>query len=157
MPDEHSIEVVAIDAEIKIVGLSYEKLGLPATIESLEKMWAMYGEQYRYRVENAVAPHVDYGINANLLTDRHEYIAGCAVTEIGPIPEDWACFTIPPGKYVKYTSGTMGGLFENHGEIRAWARANGTPIYDGFEIEAYSDGAFDGRAVEMYILFPVKN
>ncbi|MCL1859251.1 MAG: GyrI-like domain-containing protein [Oscillospiraceae bacterium] len=151
-----NIEIIKIDEEIKVIGLSYRKLGLPATVESLEGLWNTYGEKYRNKIENAVVPLVDYGVNAYLLTDKHEYIAGCAVTKIGVLEENWVSFVVPPGKYIKYTCRKMDDLFKNHDEIRAWAKTNGITIYDDFEIEVYPTGAFEGKDVEMCILFPVQ-
>ncbi|MCL2772045.1 MAG: GyrI-like domain-containing protein [Oscillospiraceae bacterium] len=151
-----NIEVITLDEEIKVIGLSYRKLGLPATIESLEGMWNTYGEKYRNRIENALVPPVDYGINAYLLTNKHEYIAGCAVTKIGNLEEIWALFIVPPGKYIKYACRNMEELFKNHDDIRKWAEINGMTIYNGFEIEVYPIGAFEGKDVEMCILFPIQ-
>ncbi|MCL2773457.1 MAG: GyrI-like domain-containing protein [Oscillospiraceae bacterium] len=151
-----NIEVITIEEEIKVIGLSYHKLGLPATIESLEKMWNTYDEKYRNRIENAVVPLVDYGVNAYLLTNKHKYIAGCAVAKIGVLEENWASFVVPTGKYIKYSCRKMEDLFKNHDEIRSWAKTNEIMIYDDFEIEVYPIGAFEGKDVEMYILFPIQ-
>ena len=89
-----NIEVITINKEIKVIGLSYRLLGLPGTIESLNKMWEMYGEKYRHKVNNAVVPFIDYGINANIMGSKHEYIAGCAVTQIDRLDVDCSCFII---------------------------------------------------------------
>jgi len=151
-----NIEVVTVHEEIKVVGLSYKKLGFPGTLESLEKMWSTYGEKYRNRVENAAVPLVDYGISACILTDSHEYITGCSVTEIGDLEENWESFIVPPGKYIKYAARKIETLFENLDTIRAWAKANKIKIYGDFEVEVYPSGAFEGKGVEVYILLPIQ-
>ena len=152
-----TISVTTIDQEIKIIGLSYQKLGLPATVESLEKMWDIYGNQYRGKINNAM-PGIDYGVNACLSTDIHEYIAGCAVTEIGPLHKDWTSYVIPPGRYIKYACRKMSELFENenHRDMRAWAEANGLQVNPDFMVEVYPAGAFDDEDVEVYLLFPIQ-
>ena len=144
------IDIITIEDEIKIIGLSYKKLGLPETIESLEKMWNIYGKKYRHRIKGTVTPLVDYGVNDCLLTDEHEYIAGCAVTEIGELDENWVSFVAPPGKYVRHTSKNTQELFAE--DIGAWAKANGITLNDNFMIEGYPDGYFEGKDVEVYTL-----
>ena len=151
-----TIAIVTVDEEIKVIGLSYQKLGLPSTIASLEKMWDMYGEKYRGNIENAASPPIDYGINARLSTDKHEYIAGCAVTEIGPLGADWASYVVPPGRYIKYASRSMAELFENQDDVKAWAEERGVTLNPDFMVEVYPKGAFDGADVEVYLLFPIQ-
>ena len=149
------IDLVTCDEEIKVIGLSFSKLGLPGTVASLEKMWGVYGENYRGKVKNAVSPLVDYGVNCSLLTDKHEYIAGCAVTEIGPLDENWTSFTVPPGQYVKHTRRKMEDLFKHEKDVMLWAETKGIKINADFMIEVYPAGAFEGKDVEMYTLHPV--
>jgi len=150
--DMISIEVVDLKEEINVVGLSYIKLGLPGTLESLEQMWNIYNEKYRGRVENAAASAIDYGVSACILTNRHEYIAGCAVTEIGVLANDWASFTVPPGKYIKFGPGDIKSVWDNHGNIKTWAKSNGVALNGDFEVEVYPDGV---NGAEMYILQPI--
>ena len=150
-----SFEVVTIKEEIKIIGLSYLLMNLPETIESLNEMWKIYGEKYRGRVDNAVTPLIDYGINANTLSNRHEYIAGCAVTQIGRLDVNWACYIVPPGQYIKNTRRKISELFEHESDVKTWADANSIKIDDNFMVEVYPAGAFDDSGVEVYALHPL--
>jgi len=147
-----SIEIITISEEIKVIGLSYHKLGLPETYESIEGMWKTYSEKYRSRIENTVIPLTDYAVNANLLTDTHEYIAGCAVTEIGVLEENWASFLIPTGKYIKHTSRVTSELHST--DIGAWAKANRVVINRDFMVEVYPDGVFTKDSFN-YVLHPI--
>ena len=151
-----SIEVVTINEEIKVIGLSYGLLGLPGTIESLTKMWEMYGEKYRGKLNNAVTPLVDYGINANTLGAKHEYIAGCAVTQIGRLDVNCVSYIVPTGKYVKHTRCKMEDLFKYENDIKVWAEANKIELDDNFMVEVYPAGAFENLEVEVYTLYPIK-
>jgi len=144
------IEVITVSEEIKIIGLSYRKLGLPSTIESLEKIWNMYNEKYRNNVKNAVIPLMDYGVNDCLLTDTHEYFAGCAVTEIGKLDENWASFVAPKGKYIKHTSHNRAELHST--DIKAWAKANGLKFDENFMLEVYPNGELNEKNVEEFTL-----
>ena len=150
-----NIEVITIKEEIKIVGLSYLLMNLPGTLESLNDMWKMYGEKYRGKVSNAATPPIDYGVNANNLGERHEYIAGCAVTQIGRLDVNWACYIVPPGQYIKHTRQKMSELFEHESDVKAWADANNIKIDDNFMVEVYPAGAFEDGGVEVYTLHPI--
>ena len=149
-----NIEIITLDEEIKIIGLSYHKLGLPETLESIEGMWKTYGEKYRHKIENAVVPLADYAVNANLLTNTDEYIAGCAVTKISELEENWASFLIPPGKYVKHSSRIISELHST--DIQAWAKENGVKINKNFLVEVYPDGVFSEDSLN-YVLHPIQN
>jgi len=149
-----SIEIITISEEIKVIGLSYHKLGLPASLESIESMWKTYNEMYRNRIENTVMPLTDYAVNANLLTDAHEYIAGCAVAEVGVLEEHWASFIIPTGKYIKHASRVTSELHST--DIGAWTKENGVIINRDFMVEVYPDGVFTKEGLN-YVLHPVLN
>ena len=151
-----NIEVVTINEEIKVIGLSQVLLKLPSTLESLTKMWEMYGDKYRGKVNNAVVPIVDYGINANLLGTKHEYIAGCAVTQIGRLDADWSCFIVPPGQYIKHTRHKIPELFEHENHVKAWAETNNIMIAGDFMVEVYPAGPFDNSGVGAYTLHPIQ-
>jgi len=144
-----AIEIITINEEINIIGLSFHKLGLPGTLESIEGMWKMYTERYRKKIVNAINPVTDYAVNANLLTDTHEYIAGCSVTKIGELEENWASFVIPPGRYIKHTSRIVSELHSM--DISAWAKERGIVINKDFMVEVYPDGVFTVDALN-YVL-----
>jgi len=149
-------KIITLDTEIKIIGLSYHKLGLPETIESLTEMWKLYGEKYRRRVPNAVEPPVDYGVNTCLSTKEDEYIAGCAVTEFGELPEDWASFTVPPGRYIKHSRHDIGDLFKYEQVVKVWAEENQIVIGSDCMIEIYPLGAFAEGDSGAYTLYPIQ-
>jgi len=156
--DEHmdkTISLITLDYEIRIIGLSFAKSGLPGTVESLSKMWDMYGERYRNKVKHATAPLIDYGVNCALTTSKHEYIAGCSVTEIGELDANWAPFIVPPGMYIKHSRCKMDDLFKYENDVKVWAETNGYKINEDFMIEVYPSGAFEGKDVEVYALTPV--
>lgn len=67
-------KIVTISEEIKIAGLSQKKSGLPPALESMGKLWKIYGDKYRYNVKNAIEPIVEYAVSLNVVPD---YIAGC--------------------------------------------------------------------------------
>ena len=152
-----NIEVVTICEEIKVIGLSYCLMGLPGTIESLNKMWEIYGEKYRGKINHAVIPLVDYGINTNTLGAKHEYIAGCAVTQIGRLDVDWTCYIVPPGQYIKHTRSIMSELFEHENDVKTWAEANNVMIDGNFMVEVYPMGAFENSGIEVYTLHPIQS
>ena len=153
-----NIEIIKIDEEIKVIGLSFKKLGLSyEEANILEKMWDIYGEKYRNNIKNAVTPLVEYGINICLPESRDEYISGCAVTEITDLDENFISFVIPSGKYMKISChgmDNMSALFEvDSGSL---AEENGVKIDSNFMIEIYPEGAFEGKDVEISILYPTR-
>jgi len=151
-----NIEIVTVNDEIKVIGLSHCLLGMPGTIESLHTMWEMYGEKYRNKIKNAITPLVDYGINANTLGAKHEYIAGCAVTQISRLDINCVSYIVPPGKYIKHTCRNMEDLFKYEDDVKTWAETNKIDIDRNYMVEAYPVGAFDKRDVEVYTLHPIQ-
>jgi len=150
-----NIEIVKLNEEIKVVGLSYRLLGLPETIESLYTMWEMYGEKYRNKIKNAITPLVDYGVNANTLGAKHEYIAGCAVTQIGRLDINCVYYIVPPGQYIKHICRNMEDLFKYENDVKTWAEANKIAIDGNYMVEVYPAGTFENRDVEVYTLYPI--
>jgi predicted transcriptional regulator YdeE len=152
------IEMVYIDEEIKVIGLSFKKLGLSYDEANiLEKMWDIYGEKYRHKVNDAIMPFVDYGINICVpAKNEDEYIAGCAVTKIGDLDEDWISFTIARGTYMKISCNNINNMSELFEVIKEnWAEENGIKIDSSIMIEVYPDGAFEGKDVEVSIMCPI--
>ena len=149
------IEIITIDEEIKIIGLSFKKSGLTRSYESLKKIWDIYGEKHRINIKNAVVPTIEYGVCDCLLTDNHEYIAGCAVTEIGILDENWTSFVVPSGKYVKQTSPKQEYLFTE--DINVWAEKNDIKLNGNFMIEVYPEGVFEGKDIEIFILHQIQD
>lgn len=154
--EKSNTEVITIDEEIKIVGISLQKSGLPISFDSLGKLWDIYGKNYWHKVKNA--PIVEYAVCLNKVPD---YISGCAVTEIGDLEDGWMSFVIPKGKYIKDTFNaetfeklTTEALQKRN--IKKWAKENNIKIHNEFTVEVYPIKTVKGKNVEMYELFPIK-
>lgn len=157
--EKSSTEVITIDKEIKVVGLSLQKSSLPISFDSLGKLWGVYGERYRGKVKNTIIPIVEYAICLNRVPD---YITGCAVMEIEDIEEGCLSYVIQPGKYIKdtFNAETFHQLTAEIMEkrnVKAWAKANNVKINKEFSIEVYPIEAIENHNVEMYTLTPVED
>lgn len=156
--EKSSTEVITINKEIKVVGLSLQKSNLPISFDSLGKLWGLYGDTYRGKVKNAIYPIVEYGICLNKVPD---YITGCAVTGIEDIEDGCLSYIIQPGKYIKdsFNAETFQQLTDEimmKRNVKAWAKANKIKINNEFTIEVYPLEAIENQIVEMYTLTPIK-
>lgn len=156
--EKSNTEIVIINEVINIVGLSLQKSGLPISFDSLGKLWELYGNKYRYKVENASTPIIEYAIALNKIPD---YITGCAVTEIGEMEQGFTSYVIPQGKYIKdtFNAETFKQLVsEKMGKrnVKNWAKKNGVKVNREFTIEVYPIEAVENQCVEMYTLTPIK-
>ena len=156
--EKTSTEVVTIDEEITIVGVSLQKSGLPITFDSLGKLWGVYGKNHRGNERNAIAPITEYAVTLNKIPD---YIAGYAVTEIGELADGWLSFVLPKGRYIKNTFNAetfekLTGEAMGKTNVKKWAKENGVKINPAFTIEAYPIEAIEGTNFEMYTLTPVQ-
>ena len=157
--EKSSTEVITIDKEIKVVGLSLQKSSLPLSFESLEKLWSFYGEKYRGKVKNAIDPVVEYAVCLNKVPD---YITGCSVTDIEDMEEGWNSYIIKQGKYIKdtFNAETFYQLtteIMGKRNVNAWAKANNIKINKEYSIEVYPIEAIENQKVEMYTLTPIKD
>lgn len=155
--EKSSTEVITIEKEIFVVGLSLQKSGLPISFASLGKLWGDYSEKYRYHVKHALEPIVEYAVCLNKVPD---YITGCAVSKIDEIEDGWMSYTIPQGRYIKdtFNAETFHQLTSEIMEkrnVKAWAKKNNIKINGEFTIEVYPIEAVENRNVEMYTLTPV--
>lgn len=155
--EKSSTEIVTIDEEIKVMGLSLQKSGLPISFDSLGKLWEIYGEKYRYKVKNAVAPIMEYAVALNKIPD---YITGCAVTEITEVVEGFISYVIPKGKYIKdsFNAESFEKLVsEEMGkrDVKSFAKKNAVKINKEFTVEVYPIAAVENRSAEMYTLTPI--
>lgn len=153
-----STEVITIDTEIKVVGLSLQKSGLPISFDSLGRLWNIYGENYRGKVKNSIEPIVEYAVCLNKVPD---YITGCSVTEIEDMEEGWTSYIIQKGKYIKdsFNAETFHQLtteIMGKRNVKAWAKANNIKINNEYSIEVYPIEAIEDQNVEMYTLTPIK-
>jgi len=170
-----SPEIIAIDKEIKVVGLSLQKSGLPMNYEAIGRLWDIFRERRGAYAENAVVPHVEYGV---CICDNwpHEYLAGRAVSEIGALAENkarrfpsapetravsevgdlgdgWISFIIPPGRYAKVSEELGGYAFD----IEKWAEENGLSVKDTYLcMDVHPAGAAAGDSAGVYYLWPIK-
>jgi len=155
--EKSSTEIITIDNEIMVVGLSLQKSGLPISFDSLGKLWERYSKKYRGKVKNAITPIVEYSVALNKIPD---YIAGCAVTEIGELEEGLISYIISPGKYIKDTFNAktfkqlVGEALEKR-NVKAWAKTNKIKINGEFTIEVYPIDAIEEKNVEMSTLTPI--
>jgi len=99
--EKSNIEVVIIDNEIKIVGLSLEKFGIPKKCEKLGDMWGVYESNHREKIANVNIPVVNYGFWFNKPDNDYDYLVGSAVSDFGSIENELMSYCIPAGKYIK--------------------------------------------------------
>lgn len=157
---KESTEIIELEQEIKVVGLSLQKSGLPISFDSLGKLWERYGSTYRERnkVENSGAFVTEYAVALNTVLD---YITGCEVDKIGEVTEESSSFVIPKGKYIKDTFNAESfellvseALLKRN--VMEWAKKNKITIDGEFSVEVYPWAEFDKKNFEMYTLTPIK-
>lgn len=153
--ERDSTEIVTVDEEIKVVGLSLQKSGLAISFDSLGKLWEVYGQKYRGKVENTAIPATEYAVCFNKIPD---YLTGCSVTEIAEVNDDCISHVIPKGKYIKdaFNAETFEKLTNEamaKRNVKAWAKKNKVKINREFTIEVYPKSEGDG--FEMYTLTPI--
>lgn len=95
------IEVIVLDHDIKVVGLSLAKSGLPQTMESLGALWGMYTDEHRRKIKHVKLPIVNYGIS--LMGGARDYIVGTEVVEFEDVGGDMVTVAIPAGRYIQDT------------------------------------------------------
>lgn len=158
-PKTERTEIIELDCDIQVVGVSLQKSALPISFESLGKVWHIYGENYRGRdkIANAVSPKTEYAILLNHIPD---YIAGHEVFEKGDLNVDCTYTVIPKGRYIKDTFNAES--FEHLCEIvlpernvHAWAEKNSVEINEKFSVEVYPWEEFEKQNFEMYTLTPI--
>lgn len=157
---KENTEIINLEEEIKVVGLSLQKSELPISFDSLGKMWEIYGNEYRGkdRIKNAVFPVTEYAIALNRVPD---YITGCGVSEIENMDEACSSFIIPKGKYIRdtFNAESFEKLVDEvlvNRNVKAWAKENKVKIDRLFTVEVYPWGEFDKNNFEMYTLTPLK-
>lgn len=152
-------EVIIVEKEIMVVGLSLQKSGLPISFDSLGKLWERYAdENYRYNMDNQKIPIMEYGIALNTIPD---YLTGCEVTKVDNLNEKLSLFIIPVGNYIKdtFNAETFYQLTNeamSKRNVGKWAKENNIKIDNKFMVEVYPINAVENRNVEMYTLTPIK-
>lgn len=151
-------EVISIDHEVKIFGLSLRKSSLPLSFKSLGKLWNIYAADDRYNVTNQITPITEYGIALNKIPD---YLTGCAVSDMPDEDDKFSSFVLPRGKYIKdtFSAGSFHELTTTAMQsrnVKKWAKDNKLTINDEFTVEVYPANAIEGEVIEMYTLTPIK-
>ena len=155
-----STEIITIKNEIKIVGLSLQKSGLPISYESLGALWGNYSVEYRNSIANLKTP-VDFNYAICWWENNtHDYIVGNEVSEFESLDDKSSSYVIPTGKYIKdfWNAETFDLLVtEEMGKrnVADWAKQNNIEILDGFSIEVYPQKN-EQPENEMYTLTPIK-
>lgn len=160
--EESSTEVVFVEEEIKVLGLSLQKSGLPISFDSLGKLWEKYGEEYRGKILDASNPVTEIAICLNKVPD---YISGCAVNAFSTEDKNLVFYIIPKGKYIKdsfnaesFEKLTNEALGKR--KVKAWAKKNNVKINSEFSIEVYCSNFANipqDNNWKMYTLTPVKD
>jgi len=99
--ENSKIEIVKIEEEIIVVGLSLDKFGFPKQTQKLGEMWSAYESKHRIKVTTAKTPIVNYGFWFDKPDNDYDYLVGSAVTEVGNISDELTSCTIPAGRYIK--------------------------------------------------------
>lgn len=99
--EKNCTEIINIENEIKVVGLSLERFGFPKQVEKLGDMWGVYEKLYREKVANVQFPIVNYGFWYSKPDGDYDYLVGSAVTDVENIDDELISYTIPSGKYIK--------------------------------------------------------
>jgi predicted transcriptional regulator YdeE len=127
------IEIITLDSEIKVVGLSLEKAGWAKRVEKIGELWGVYSDGHRMKTSAAI-PVVEYGFWIEKSGD-YDYIAGSAVTEFGDTGDEQISYAIPAGRYIRHTFNAFdfGDLVEvalqkSGAAVPAWAKENGYVI-----------------------------
>jgi len=108
---KNSIEVVNIEKDIQIVGLSLEKYGFPKQAEKLGEMWGTYESKYRSNLKNVITPVVNYGFWFFKQDNDYDYLVGSAVTDFNNIDNELTIYSIPASRFIKVTFNAIN--FEN--------------------------------------------
>lgn len=126
-------ELVVLEHEIMVVGLSLVKSGLPQSMENLGALWGMYTDDLRRKTKNVKLPIISYGIS--LMDGTLDYVVGTEVTEFEDVGDDMAAVTIPAGRYIRDTfnaydfdqlvTETLAG---REAVVTRWAEENGVTI-----------------------------
>ena len=157
---EGETQIVELAEDIRIVGLSLQKSGLPVTFESLGKLWKRYADAYRVKGRGAHPSPcgTEYAVALNRIPD---YITGAAAGEIAYDEAVMAETVIPRGTYVKdaFAAESFEQLTAQvlpRRDVKAWARAHGVTLEEAFCVEVYPPRRAGQDWFEMYTLTPVK-
>ena len=171
-------EVVIIEEDIKVVGVSKEKLkqqGIKG--KHYSEMEDIFLKNYSRNVKNNIDPDVRYWfwyMERNPDSGFHDYITGNAVTEFEDVDKNLAAYVILAGRYIKDSfnaeshkalldGGATGDgvLGDRKQVVKNWAKENGYKIIDSgvgcvSGIEVYSEKEFTAKYPAMHTLTPIE-
>jgi len=99
--EKNNTEIISIEKEIKIVGMSCENFGFPKKVEKIGEMWGVHETKNRIKLANVISPVVNYGFWFNKPDNDYDYLVGSSVTDFGDIDGSFTAYTIPAGRYIK--------------------------------------------------------
>ena len=163
------MEVVTLE-EIKLVGLSFQKLGWTNKCGKYPQMWELLNSQHRANIKNIVQPFAAYWFwcNEPNNADGYSYFIGGHVTDYQDVDDSLVIFTIPARKYIKHSfnADDFGKLVEDvlsasQEKAKKWAEENGHKIVHMPEsptqaIQVYPEQELASKHPSMYTLTPIE-
>jgi len=163
------MEIVTLD-EIRLIGLSFKKLGWAKDCGKYPQMWELLNTHHRANMKNIVQPFTAYWFWYNEPTDagRHSYYIGGHVSCFEDVDEALVTFVIPARKYIKHSFNSYdffklvdGVLSESNDKVKQWAEENALEIVHMPEsptqsIQVYPERELQAQYPAMYTLTPIK-
>lgn len=147
--EKNSFEIITVEKEILVVGLSHKKNGIP-----MPELWD-HMDEIEAAANHTATPSKTYG----LWIDPHpneDYMIGIEVSSLSGQSSDFSAFTIPCGQYIQNTfnAESIGELLgekirHKFKELENWAKKNDLHINWDVAVEVYPDGLFEMEYPEM--------
>ena len=167
--EKNIMEIVTLE-EIKLAGLSFEKLGWSKDCGKYPQMWELFNSQYRANVKNIVQPFVAYWFwyNEPDSADGCSYFIGGHITAFEDVDDALVIITIPARKYIKHSfnADDFGKLVDNtlsdsQDKVKKWAEENSLKIVNMPEsltqaIQVYPEKELAAEYPSMYTLTPIE-
>lgn len=143
-------EIINIEHEIKVVGLSLEKFGFSKQAEKIGDLWGVYEKLYREKVANVQFPVVNYGFWYSKPDGDYDYLAGSAVTDVENIDDELIAHSIPSGKYIKvsFNAKNFSDLVCEYGIVNSFNVAHKHAEANNLKIKAMPSFRISG--IEVY-------
>jgi len=167
--EKNNMEIVTL-GEIRLVGLSFQKLGWTNKCGKYPQMWGLFNDQYRADVKNLVQPFTAYWFwyNEPNNAEGYSYFIGGHVTDFEDVDDALVTFTIPARKYIKHSfnADDFGKLVDDvlstsQEKTIKWAEENGhkvihMPVSSTQAIQVYPEHELEAKYPSMYTLMPVE-
>ena len=159
-----STEVITIEEEIKVVGLSLEKYGYPKQAGKIPEMWHVFKDKHSGKVKNIIDPDIGYWFWF-MVPGNYDYVVGNAVTDFEDIDDELTTCAIPAGRYIKdsFNAKDFGDLVDGilqrrKEDVKKWAEENNVKIaYESVTaIEVYPEQEITSQYPSMYTLTPIE-